>query len=216
MSPRPVKSDFWSRRKAGVEAETLVAKEQVSEQAHALEMERIEAQTDAEILDELGLPAPESLQAGDDFTGFMAKAVPERLRRRALRQLWGSNPVLANVDGLVDYGEDFTDASMVVENMQSAYQVGKGMLKHVEEMARQAEAKLLAEDEEAEVEVPSTEAVRPPSAPEIAPQDQAPVYEFAEPLEDEAFDVAPRRRMRFSPAEMPDAALEAIEMVEKQ
>jgi hypothetical protein len=28
---------------------------------------------------------------------------------------------------------------MVVENMQTAYQVGKGMLKHVEEMARQAE-----------------------------------------------------------------------------
>jgi hypothetical protein len=40
---------------------------------------------------------------------------------------------------LVDYGEDFTDSAMVVENMQTAYQVGKGMLKHVQEMARQAE-----------------------------------------------------------------------------
>ena len=40
---------------------------------------------------------------------------------------------------LVDYGEDFTDAAMAVENIQTAYQVGKGMLKHVQEMARQAE-----------------------------------------------------------------------------
>jgi len=68
----------------------------------------------------------------------MAKVVPEAIRRRALRTLWRSNPVLANVDMLVDYGEDFTDSATVVANMQTAYQVGKGMLKHVEEMARQA------------------------------------------------------------------------------
>ena len=39
---------------------------------------------------------------------------------------------------LVDYGEDFTDSATVIENLQTTYQVGKGMLKHVEEMARQA------------------------------------------------------------------------------
>ena len=76
---------------------------------------------------------------GDDFSVFMSKAVPDRIRRRALRTLWRSNPVLANVDMLVDYGDDFTDAAMAVENIQTAYQVGKGMLKHVQEMARQAE-----------------------------------------------------------------------------
>ena len=70
----------------------------------------------------------------------MAKAVPDRIRRRALRRLWLSNPALANLDGLLDYGEDFTDSATVVENIQTAYQVGKGMLKHVEELARQAEA----------------------------------------------------------------------------
>ena len=68
----------------------------------------------------------------------MAKAVPDRIRRKALRTLWRSNPVLANVDMLVDYGEDFTDSATVIENLQTTYQVGMGMLKHVEEMARQA------------------------------------------------------------------------------
>ena len=37
---------------------------------------------------------------GDDFSGFMARNVPDHLRRRALRKLWVSNPVLANLDGL--------------------------------------------------------------------------------------------------------------------
>ena len=92
----------------------------------------------------MGLPDPDTLQPGDDFRAFMAKAVPDRLRRRALRRLWQSNPALANLDGLVDYGEDFTDSATVIENMQTAYQVGKGMTAHVEEMARQAEAEAQA------------------------------------------------------------------------
>lgn len=97
-----------------------------------------DALDESEVLDVLGLPDPDSLRPGDDFSAFMAKAVPEVIRRRALRTLWRSNPILANVDMLVDYGEDFTDSATVVENMQTAYQVGKGMLKHIEEMARQA------------------------------------------------------------------------------
>ena len=60
--------------------------------------------------------------------------------------------MLANVDMLVDYGEDFTDKAMVVENMQTAYQVGKGMLKHVQEMARQAEERENPNDDEPELE----------------------------------------------------------------
>jgi hypothetical protein len=34
--------------------------------------------------------------------------------------------VLANIDGLDEYCEDYTDAAMVVENLQTIYQVGKG------------------------------------------------------------------------------------------
>ncbi|MEM7498868.1 MAG: DUF3306 domain-containing protein, partial [Pseudomonadota bacterium] len=82
--------------------------------------------SDAEVLEELGLPEPEMLEPGDDFAAFMKAAVPEHLRRRALRRLWTTNPVLANLDELVDYGEDFTDAATVVENLATAWKVGRG------------------------------------------------------------------------------------------
>ena len=132
-------SDFWSRRRAAVEAE---AEQEARVEAAVLEAEReaeVAEKSDAELLAELDLPDPDSLGAGDDFTVFLKDAVPARLKTRALRRLWGTNPLLANIDGLVDYGEDFTDAALAVENIQTAYQVGKGMTAHVEELARQAE-----------------------------------------------------------------------------
>lgn len=138
--------DFWSRRKQGVEAE---AEAEITDQIASEEQETLEAlekQSDDEILEELGLQDPDGMEKGDDFSAFMSKAVPTRLRNRALRKLWLSDPALANLDALVDYGEDFTDSAMAVENIQTAYQVGKGMLSHVMEMARQEEAKL-AEDQ---------------------------------------------------------------------
>jgi len=124
---------------AGVQAEEAAEIAAVEAEDIAQTHAGFEDKSDAEILAALELPDPDTLTPEDDFSSFMAKAVPEHLRRRALRVLWRSNPVLANVDMLVDYGEDFTDASMVIENMQTTYQVGKGMLKHVQEMARQAE-----------------------------------------------------------------------------
>ena len=124
-------ADFWSRRREAV-AQEATAEQLADEQIALAEL------SEAEVLQELDLPDPDTLQPGDDFSAFMAKAVPEAIRRRALRTLWRSNPVLANVDMLVDYGEDFTDSTTVMANMQTAYQVGKGMLKHIEEMARQA------------------------------------------------------------------------------
>ncbi|WP_420862522.1 DUF3306 domain-containing protein [Algirhabdus cladophorae] len=133
------RQDFWSRRKARVAAEAEEQAAAVEAQTLADERAALEEKTDAEILAELDLPDPDAMQQGDDFSVFMSKAVPDRLRRRALRTLWRSNPVLANVDMLVDYGEDFTDSATVIENLQTAYQVGKGMLTHVQEMARKAE-----------------------------------------------------------------------------
>ncbi|WP_306144904.1 DUF3306 domain-containing protein [Roseibium sp. MMSF_3412] len=120
--------DFWSRRKAAVrQAEEA---EQAQEQAALAAEERaaLEEKSDEDILEELGLPDPETLTKEDDFSGFLSAAVPERIRRRALRKLWGLNPVLANLDGLVDYAEDYTDAATVVENLQTVYKIGKGML----------------------------------------------------------------------------------------
>lgn len=188
--------NFWSRRRAGVAAEAQADEAALEAQALADAHAALEQKTDAEILAELDLPDPETLERGDDFTAFLAKAVPDRIRRRALRVLWRSNPVLANVDMLVDYGEDFTDSATVVENLQTAYQVGKGMLKHVEEMARKAEAEAAAED--AEPKAPAAE----PEVNEVAVMvDAAPAPdEPAEPeqIEEEAYAAVLPRRMKFT------------------
>ena len=134
-------SDFWSRRKSAV-------KEEIEEERRQAEIKRaseiqgeLDVKTDEEVLKELGLPDPDTLEPGDDFKVFMKEVVPERLRRRALRKLWLSNPLLANVDGLVDYGEDFRDAAVGAGFVETTYQVGKGMLKHIEELARKEQEK---------------------------------------------------------------------------
>ena len=158
-------ADFWSRRREAV-AQEATAEQVADEQIALAEL------SEAEILQELDLPDPDTLQPGDDFSAFMAKAVPEAIRRRALRTLWRSNPVLANVDMLVDYGEDFTDSATVMANMQTAYQVGKGMLKHIEEMARQAVEPDEDDTEEETDEVMMAEAEpvdEPVGEPEVEP-----------------------------------------------
>jgi hypothetical protein len=81
-----------------------------------------------EVLEKLGLPDPDTLGPGDDFRAFMAREVPAFLRRRALRRLWRLNPVLANIDGLVDHGEDFHSPEFRPAVLTTAYQVGKGMI----------------------------------------------------------------------------------------
>ena len=73
------------------------------------------------------LPDIDSLTGESDFTVFLQKGVPEELKQRALRRLWRLNPVFANLDGLNDYDEDFTDAALVVKNLKTLYEVGKGM-----------------------------------------------------------------------------------------
>ena len=55
------------------------------------------------------LPDIETLDKDSDYTGFLRDGVPEELKKLALRKLWLSDPVLANLDGLNDYDEDFGD-----------------------------------------------------------------------------------------------------------
>ncbi|WP_425039015.1 DUF3306 domain-containing protein [Primorskyibacter sp. S187A] len=209
--------DFWARRKADVQAEAE-ARDAALQQEIAREKDAAQdAKSDEELLEELGLPEPESLDAEGDFKAFLKEGVPARLKTRALRRLWRVNPVLANLDGLVDYGEDFTDAATVIENMQTAYQVGKGMLKHVEELARQAEAKEAKTAPEGDETSPPDIEETPPAQedatvatvePEATPEreafvsTEAAVTSFAEPVhfEDDVPAMAPpsRRRMSFT------------------
>ncbi len=123
----------WSRLKQEAKAEPAAdpEAEAAEAEAEAADPPVADDRPDEEVLEELGLPDPDTLKAGDNFAAFMAKAVPVRLRNRALRKLWISDPVLANLDELLDYGGDFTDAATVVENLQTAYQVGKGFVDKV-------------------------------------------------------------------------------------
>lgn len=200
--------DFWARRKAAVQAEEQDAARLAEAEAQAERDAELAERTDEDILAELELPDPDTLQDGDDFKVFLTDAVPARIRTRALRRLWRLNPVLANVDGLVDYGEDFTDASCVIENLQTAYQVGKGMTEHVLELARKAEAAAAAEDAP-EPEEPllakTDDADAQPLGLDDAPDADAeeapehiPDYDFSDLGPDE--DMAPpaSRRMRFA------------------
>lgn len=139
---RPVSS--WSARRAAVAAEAQ-AEEQAAQDAIVAEQRaQLEEKSDEDILKELGLPDPDALKMGDDFKAFMSKAVPEHLRKRALRKLWRSNPVLACVDGLNDYDDDYLTGSTNQGVIKTGYKVGKGMLSHLLEIERQKD--LSAED----------------------------------------------------------------------
>lgn len=199
------RGDFWSRRKAEVAAETQVQEALQEDEIQAAREAELAEKTDEELLEELGLPDPDAMDDGDDFKAFLAEGIPARLKTRALRRLWRVNPLLANVDGLVDYGEDFTDAATVIENMQSAYQVGKGMTKHVLEMVRQAE-------EEANGDAPADDVAESEDGTELEAGtdgvlEDAPVVDFEndtaratqpEP-EPEPIELEPNaRRMRFA------------------
>jgi hypothetical protein len=177
--------DFWSRRRAGVKAEA-----EADARAQAVTPPEEHMRSDAEILAELDLPDPDTLISGDDVAAFMARAVPEHLRRRALRRLWRLNPVLANLDGLNDYDGDFTTGSVPTGMLQTSYQVGKGLRAHIEALAAQAE------------ETPEPEDTLEEETPVIADTTtelEAVVATVAEPDVEDIEDHTPRpRRMAFT------------------
>jgi len=188
--------DFWSRRRAGVEAEAEADQKSAIARAAEAEEARLAECSDEDILAELDLPEPEALQSPEQVRDFLNSAVPQRLKTRALRRLWRLNPLLANMDGLVDYGEDYTDAAMVIENMQTAYQVGKGMLTaFVEDEERTADGAGAADN--APAEEPADDAI---AAPTEEPDHPPIVAASRDPLPGpEPAQVAmPQRRMRFA------------------
>ena len=118
----------------------------------------------------------EKLDYESDYTQFMDKNVSSNDRHKALRKLWVSNPVLANMDGLDDYCEDYTDAAVCLPKgmMKTAYQYGRGFLNDdevAEWEALGAESKTV-EPSEGEPEPAETVAVAE-AASEAAPLDRA-------------------------------------------
>ncbi|SFA91266.1 Protein of unknown function [Poseidonocella pacifica] len=189
-----VRGDFWSRRKARVEAEEAEVREQERELARIKRDEELAERTDEELLAELDLPDPDAVATKDELQRFMTETVPERLRRRALRALWRSNPVLANVDGLVEYGEDYTDSATVIENLQTAYEVGKGMASQFREMFAEPDSKAEPEEDDLAEDVADASSEASDPNPENASIALAASDETEEPA---PLDL-PRRSMRFT------------------
>ncbi len=79
----------------------------------------------------------EALDYDSDYTEFMKEGVPEALKRKALRKLWRSDPILANIDGLNDYDDDFTDAALAVDVLKTIHKVGRGYLTDDDDEAEQ-------------------------------------------------------------------------------
>lgn len=138
----------WSRRKQAATA-TPEEPEPVVEDISAAEFSEPdyadvpeaggdEELSDLEIMEKYGLKDPDELGPGDDFAGFMRPVIPEHLRRRALRTLWRSNPVLANLDGLNDYDGDLTGGSVPAGQLKTVYKVGLGIVRNVMEASEQA------------------------------------------------------------------------------
>ena len=147
----------WSRRK-------LTPKEQLPEEPddslppEAARVVQTVAETedavdeaelsDEELLVRYELPDPSSLTVADDVSAFMRSGIPTRLRNLALRRMWKLHPMLANLDGLVEYNDDYTDAATVIPNLKTTYQVGRGAAAYLQDALEKA--KLLGESEESE------------------------------------------------------------------
>lgn len=93
------------------------------------------------------LPPIDELTAESDYTVFMGKNVPQALTNAALRKLWLSDPVFANLDRLNDYDDDYSFVESVVTAVRTSYQVGKGHVDEVEEALAKLKQSDRGEDE---------------------------------------------------------------------
>lgn len=191
----------WSRRKRQArDTEPIAPEDQPTQETPIAEDGPPDSElSEGELLEKYQLPDPESLQAGDDFSAFMRQGVPDILRRKALRVLWKSNPALANLDGLIDYGEDFTDAAVVPETIATVYQVGKGIVREVLAPDETPEEVIEADSEALVPEKPDdpVEHVDEHSAVELAQSDPDPVKTASE-LESTSASKPRTKRMKFS------------------
>ncbi len=89
----------------------------------------------------------EALSYDSDFQPFMKKGVPEVLKNLAMRKLWTSNPLLANVDGLNDYDENFADPAL--NYFKSNWKVGRGFLTDEDDEIERLRQVALREEAEA-------------------------------------------------------------------
>ncbi len=130
-------ADRWSRRKQEAREPTIADEPKMASLPVAEDADPPAEQAPTIAAEDL--PDIDSLDKDSDYTPFMQAGVPEQLKKLALRALWRSDPVLANLDGLNDYDEDF----------KMALEVGAEFMRKI----REAEKKL-SDEEEPEREEP--------------------------------------------------------------
>jgi Protein of unknown function (DUF3306) len=138
----------WSRRKAEARSAPAAAPPAASddsgpaaETAPASAQEVLEQDAPVDLKD---LPDIATLDASSDFSVFMRPGVPAHLRTLALRKLWRSDPIFSKLDGLVEYGEDYTIPSWPKGAIKTAYRIGRGFVNELEKLEpAKAEPELL-------------------------------------------------------------------------
>lgn len=186
----------WSRRKTKTAKEAELSPPSLVEPEPSPEAQELalnEALPEHEVLEKYDLPDPDTIELGTDITGFMRKEIPDLLRRKALRALWKSNPVLAVLDGLNDYDEDFTDAGMTVKGAKTLYKVGQGLIDKSAKVDEQ-----LGHYMEAQAKAP--EPIQPDGVTEqTEPEMAAESLPHARPAEPAVGNVEPEPEPRYRP-----------------
>jgi Protein of unknown function (DUF3306) len=132
----------WSQRKLAARRGTEVPREDDQPSAPEGARAPVPAEDAAASEETPVLPPIDELTAESDYTVFLGKNVPQALTNAALRKLWLSDPVFANLDRLNDYDDDYSFVEGVISAVKTSYRVGKG---HVDE-AEEAVAKLETSD----------------------------------------------------------------------
>ncbi|MGI9372993.1 MAG: DUF3306 domain-containing protein [Hyphomicrobiales bacterium] len=189
----------WSRRKQDVAREEATQDAATDlEQENALEPETEEEalallrENDPELAEKIAATDISKLTYEDDFTIFMSKKVPELIRRRALSQLWLSDPVLANVDGLNDYDEDFKTAAELSKGITSSWEPGRGYARPEEEDIEIADDDTIVQDLDDELAENIDE---DEGDEETSPLEEEPALaETEDPSENSDVDTEPREK----------------------
>jgi hypothetical protein len=135
----PDEADEAAGKTAGSDESQVSAHSQPLPQAEASRQEQVAGKAPVPTQDAPALPSIDELDANSDYTAFLGKDVPEALARAALRKLWTSDPVLANLDGLNNYDEDYNLVDQAITAAQTSYRPGLGYLDEIKDKLAQAE-----------------------------------------------------------------------------
>ena len=140
-SKRKSESNEVSSKSEQNEKNTVDVKDELIEEENKLSNE--------ELAEKYEVTNPEEIDNPLDLRNILKENLPDRLKQVALRKLWKLVPAYGEISELVEYGEDFTDAATVIENLQTSYIVGKGYIDKVVEKSKD----LISDDDNLSQEV---------------------------------------------------------------